>query len=82
MSPEEKIAKIMDLFNEVKIEIRNANESFYERWKAGGFLVDPNVHSMYPSLSDAAHFFEDDLDSLDDEGWNNYVMSNTDIDDE
>ena len=64
MSPQEKIANILELFEEVKREIQKVNASFYERWKAGGFLIDSSICSMYPSIADAVPYF-DDLECLD-----------------
>lgn len=40
----------MDLYNELKQEVRRKAPYLYERWKAGGFLVDADIMSMYPHL--------------------------------
>ena len=45
-------------FNDIKNEIRRIFPGLYERWKAGGFLVDDNIVSMYPNLNDIYEFVE------------------------
>jgi hypothetical protein len=45
-----RIEELLEKFNEIKREIRDADKKLYERWKAGGFLVDGDIISMYPSL--------------------------------
>jgi hypothetical protein len=52
MTTEQKIDKLMDLYHEIKEEIRKEEKHFFERWKAGGFLIDPDIVSMYPILAD------------------------------
>lgn len=61
---EEKLEQLMDLYNELKEEIRRKNPYEYERWKAGGFLVDSDPMSMYPHISQVV---ESCLDEEDDE---------------
>lgn len=39
-----------DLYYQIKKEIKNKNKNLYERWKAGGFLVDSNIISDYPTI--------------------------------
>jgi len=39
------------LYEELKEEISRRDKNLYERWKAGGFVVDTDVLSMYPNLS-------------------------------
>jgi hypothetical protein len=46
----ENFEKLLELFNSIKSEVRRRDKHLYEQWKAGGFLVDDNVVSMYPSL--------------------------------
>jgi hypothetical protein len=45
-----KLQELMELYYEVKEELRRSEPQFYERWKAGGFLVDNDIYSMYPCL--------------------------------
>jgi hypothetical protein len=39
------------LYLKIKEEVRYKNPQFYERWKAGGFLIDEDIMCMYPCLS-------------------------------
>jgi hypothetical protein len=45
---------------------RDKNKHLYERWKAGGFLVDTNIMSDYPNaqevIEDLQNENEDDSD--------------------
>jgi hypothetical protein len=49
---------MMDGFECFKAIVRDSNKNLYDRWKAGGFLVDTNIVSMYPNAQEV-------LDSLD-----------------
>ena len=49
-----KIDQLLCLYGEIKEEIRRTDKSLYERWKAGGFLVDDNIVSMYPALQEVS----------------------------
>lgn len=52
---EELIEGLNDLekaFNEVKSSLKTANPKLYERWKAGGFLIDDDIVSMFPTISE------------------------------
>lgn len=44
--------------------IKSTNRAAYENWKAGGFLVDNNIVSMYNTMEQA---FDSALDNLEDE---------------
>jgi uncharacterized protein with von Willebrand factor type A (vWA) domain len=44
--------QFMELYESIKAEIRRADKNLYERWKAGGFLVDTDIMSMYPNLTE------------------------------
>ena len=52
--------EMMGLYNTIKREVASRNQNLYERWKAGGFIVDDNVCSMYPNSGEV-------MDALDDE---------------
>jgi hypothetical protein len=45
-----KIEELLDLYNEIKRDIKHKDKHFYERWKAGGFLIDNDIISMYPNI--------------------------------
>lgn len=47
---QKNIYELLDLYQDVKNEIRRTEPDFYELWKAGGFLIDPDIISMYPCL--------------------------------
>jgi len=47
---QEKFDHMIELYNELKEEIRRKDKYLYEQWKAGGFIVDDDIMSMYPSL--------------------------------
>lgn len=44
-----------------------APKEYYERWKAGGFLLDDDIYSMYPTIEPvfdrALENFEEELDN-------------------
>lgn len=50
--------ELMDLFLKFKKTVRRRNPHLYERWKAGGFLIDNDVVSMYPSLEEVFYQLE------------------------
>lgn len=47
---EEKYNSFMELYNELKQEIRTRDKGQFERWKAGGYIVDDDIISMYPNI--------------------------------
>lgn len=49
---EECITQLYERFNEAKEMLRDENPAFYRQWKSGGFLIDENIMSMFPCLSD------------------------------
>ena len=67
----EKTAELYSLFEDIKREIRQKDPSAYEQWKAGGFLVDEGIISMYPALQtvadNVADAGDDQYDEDDDE---------------
>lgn len=44
--------ELMGLMESIKRAVRMHDRHLYERWKAGGFLVDPDIVSMYPNLNE------------------------------
>ena len=56
MNPEDfddlqsRYKELMDLYMDIKRDIKCANTRLFERWKAGGFCIDPDIMSMYPDL--------------------------------
>jgi hypothetical protein len=47
---QETYEQMMELYETLKQEVRKRSPFLYERWKAGGFIVDSDVLSMYPNL--------------------------------
>ncbi len=43
---------LMEGFNSFKELVRRKSNIAYERWKAGGFIVDSNIMSMYPNAEE------------------------------
>lgn len=62
----DKCVKLLDLYHEIKREVRTRDPHLYERWKASGFLVDDSIVSMYPSLTEVMDFLEEGDDEEDD----------------
>lgn len=60
MTLQNKIDEMLGLFEEIKHEVRSRDKRLFERWKAGGFIIDSNILSMYPNI-------EQVLESLDPE---------------
>lgn len=54
----EDINDCMHKFNTIKNEIRRDFPGLYERWKAGGFLVDEDIISMYPNMQNIYEYVE------------------------
>ena len=54
----EKVERLMVLFEDIKMEVRNRDKQLYERWRAGGFAVDWGFVSMYPALEEVAEQLE------------------------
>ena len=50
--------KMMELYSDIKRAIQVADSFVYERWKMGGFLVDPNIVSMYGDMLQAIDSLE------------------------
>lgn len=48
----EDFDKMMELYESIKRQIRQRDKHLYERWKAGGFLVDHDIVCMYPDLTE------------------------------
>ena len=46
------IEALINRYQKVKHIIQQEDPDFYEQWKAGGFLIDSDIVSMYPCLED------------------------------
>ena len=49
----DKLENMLDLFYQIKQEVKKRDRHLYEQWKAGGFLVDEDIMSMYPNCRQA-----------------------------
>lgn len=49
---EDLLDVLMRAYNEIKENIRQTDSRLYQQWKAGGFLVDTDIVSMYPNISE------------------------------
>lgn len=47
--------------------VKEQDKNLYERWKAGGFIVDENIVSMYPNLVEVCEVINDEEDEEDEE---------------
>jgi len=63
----ENFDTLMECYENLKREIRNKDKHLYERWKAGGFLVDTDIMSMYPNLTQVMEELNDQSDDEDEE---------------
>lgn len=41
-----------ELYEKLKNHVRKEDSHLFERWKAGGFLVDTSIVSMYPNMTE------------------------------
>lgn len=62
MSLTKKYEALIELFNEIKDEIEERDPNEYARWKAGGFILDTNIISMYPNLDEVVERLGDSED--------------------
>lgn len=46
----EMYEEMIVLYVNIKRAIQNNDPHLYERWKAGGFIIDPDIISMYPDM--------------------------------
>ena len=45
-----ELDKLMEAYNRIKDYCKRNDKHLYEQWKAGGFIIDDNVASMYPDV--------------------------------
>lgn len=63
----EKFEKLLELYEEIKRDVRFRDKYLYEQWKAGGFLVDSDIISMYPNLEKVVEQLGDEKDEEEEE---------------
>lgn len=62
----EKLDEFMGLFEELKSFVKSNNKILYERWKAGGFIVDSNILSMYPAIEKVVETIIENKEEMED----------------
>lgn len=55
----ESYIRLMEEYNFLKHEVRRKDKRLYEQWKAGGFIVDTDILSMYPCLETVVETIEE-----------------------
>jgi molybdenum-dependent DNA-binding transcriptional regulator ModE len=58
----ERFEKLIELYEEIKREVRQRDKHLFEQWKAGGFLIDSDILSMYPNLEKVVERLGDESD--------------------
>ena len=56
---EDTLDQFLCLYEQLKGEIRSRDPHLYDCWKAGGFIVDDNIVSMYPNISEVVERLSD-----------------------
>ncbi len=56
---EEISTGLFNSFNSLKELAKHHTPNVYEQWKAGGFIVDDNIVSMYPNAQDVIEALND-----------------------
>lgn len=65
---QELYEQLMDIYADLKRDVRIRNRHFYERWKAGGFRIDEDVlDAVYPNLGEMPELADDYEDEQGDE---------------
>lgn len=57
---EQQIDELYCLYGDIKNEVRRLDKYLFERWKAGGFLIDEDIISGYPNLSKCLEILQED----------------------
>ena len=55
---------LIDLFQKIKRQVRRKDNRLYEQWKAGGFIIDSDIMSMYPNLEEVVENLQESEDHL------------------
>ena len=69
----EHLDNLLIAYDELKQEVRRQDKNLYERWKAGGFIIDSDIVSGYPNIEDIVGILNaaeegTDCDEEDEEG--------------
>ncbi len=60
---QDRVANLMDLYEDIKHDIKHNDRHLFERWKAGGFCIDSDIMSMYPNLEAVVEALEVEEDN-------------------
>ena len=67
MSLSERYCEMMELFDEIKAEVRRRDPNLFDHWKAYGFELDDTFVSMGPNLGDIVEQLDEEDEDEDDE---------------
>lgn len=56
---QEDLENFVERYEDLKSLICSLDPEWYEQWKAGGYLVDSDILSMYPNIYDILEKLED-----------------------
>lgn len=56
----EKLDLLLATYQEIKQAVRKADSYQFERWKAGGFLIDDDILSSYPNIEEVIEDLEEE----------------------
>ena len=56
---QEDLENFVERYEHLKSLICSLDPEWYEQWKAGGYLVDSDILSMYPNIYDILEKLED-----------------------
>lgn len=59
--------EMMCLYGKLKHLVKTENRRLYEQWKAGGFIIDPDILSMYPCLEEVIEKITEDTEEEEEE---------------
>lgn len=54
--------RLCDAYDDFKHLVKQEDNHLFERWKAGGFLVDNDIISMYPNAEEVYQSLHDPED--------------------
>ena len=55
------------LYEDIKREVKTNHKDFYQRWKAGGYLIDTDIISSYPPLEKLLYLLDEDEEDDDED---------------
>lgn len=64
---QQTLEEFLEAYDILKRYIRQKDRHQFERWKAGGYIVDPDVMSMYPNLENVLEAIDDPDEEDEDE---------------